>query len=356
MITREAKTNKVVRFYQTGGLEVLKTEEVPIGEPGAGEVRLRIQAVALNRGDAIFREGNYLQSPEFPARLGVDAAAIVEAVGPELQELPDVSHQPAFHRDQGPNRKPIKVGDNVLTLAGFNISQHGVLGKTTILPASFVVPYPNQLTPVEGAALLTPFLTSWGALIDYGQMSQGDYVLLTAASSSVGVAALQIIRATGAIAIATTRNPAKKQALLDAGADYVIVTSEEDVVSRVKEITSGKGVRLAFDSVAGSGLEAITNVAAQGGQIFIYGALAKEPTITPLWTLMAKELNIRGYSNYEVYSNPERFERGINYLYDGVRNEILKPVIAKEFTFEQVVSALGYMESNEQMGKIVVTF
>lgn len=101
MITREAKTNKVVRFYQTGGLEVLKTEEVPIGEPGAGEVRLRIQAVALNRSDAIFREGNYLQSPEFPARLGVDAAAIVETVGSELQEISVGSYESPVFLKQG---------------------------------------------------------------------------------------------------------------------------------------------------------------------------------------------------------------------------------------------------------------
>lgn len=346
---------KVVRFDQTGGPEVLKLEDIPLAEPGPGEVRVRVEAIGLNRSDSIFREGHYLQKPTFLSRLGADAAGIVEAVGSALPEIPDVSHQPAFARDIGPNRTPVKVGDRVVSIAGFNLSKHGVFGETTILPASFVTPYPQTLAPTEAASLLVPYLTPWGALVDYGQMHEGDYVLLTAASSSVGLAALQVVRAAGAIAIATTRSAKKKQALLDAGAEHVIVTSEEDLVKRVQEITVSIGVRLIFDSIAGSSLEQLAEVAAVGANIFLYGALSTEPTPLPLWTVMAKELNVRGYSLYEVFGSPARFSRAMRYLEEGVRAGNIKPVIDRTFTFDRIVEAHHYLESNQQLGRIVVT-
>ncbi len=178
-------TTKVVCIHETGTPDVLKIEEIPLVEPGSGEVRIRVQALGLNRADSIFREGYYLQSPIFPARVGQEVVGIVEAVGSALTEIPDLSHQPAFHRDQGSNRKPIQVTDRVVSFAGFDISKYGVFGETAILPASFVTPVPETLTSVEAASLLVPYLTPSGALVDYGPMHSGDLVLITAASSGV---------------------------------------------------------------------------------------------------------------------------------------------------------------------------
>ena len=111
--------------------------------------------------------------------------------------------------------------------------------------------YPDKLSVVEGAAIWMQYLTTFGALIEIGQLKAGDIALITAGSSSTGLAAIQVTKATGAVAIATTRGADKKQFLLDAGADQVIVTNEEDLVEKVMAITSGKGANLIYDPVAG---------------------------------------------------------------------------------------------------------
>ena len=212
---------KVVRFHETGGAEVLKVEDLPLPEPGKGEVRLNVEAIGLNRAEIMFRQGHYLEKPDLPSRLGYEAAGIIDAVGP--------------------GSSGIKIGDRVSTIPSFSIGKYGVYGETAIVPAFAVASYPENLSSVEGAAIWMQYLTAFGALIEFGQLNRDDSVLITAASSSVGLAAIQITKAAGALAIATTRGADKKQFLLDAGADHVILTEEKDLAEAVMGITSGKG-------------------------------------------------------------------------------------------------------------------
>jgi len=127
------------------------------------------------------------------------------------------------------------------------------------------------------------YLTAYGALIWLGQVAKGDFVVITAASSSVGIAAIEMVKVEGATSIAVTRTAAKKASLLKLGADHVIVTDEEDLVARVHEITSGKGARVVFDPIGGTILESLAAATAPKGIIFEYGALAPEPTPYPLF-------------------------------------------------------------------------
>ncbi len=183
----------------------------------------------------------------------------------------------------------------------------------------------------------------------------GDYVVITAASSSVGGAAIEIAKAEGAISIATTRTAKKKQQLLALGADHVIVTEEEDLVARVRDITGGKGARILFDPVGGKGLELLAEAAAAQGIIFEYGALAADPTPYPLFTCLRKQLTIKGYVLFEVVSDPVIFAKAKQYVFDHLANERFKPRIDKTFALEDIIAAHRYMESNSQIGKIVVT-
>ena len=141
---------------------------------------------------------------------------------------------------------------------------------------------PKNYPPKEGTAIWMQYITAYGALVEYGDITSGDFVLISAASSSVGLAAIQITKAAGALAIATTRGESKKQMLLDNGADYVIVTNDENLTNRVMEITNGQGVNLIFDPVADSFLETLANAAARGATMIEYGALSPEPTTFPL--------------------------------------------------------------------------
>ena len=326
---------KIVRFYETGGAEVLKIEELPLVEPGEGEVRLVVEAIGLNRAEVMLRQGQYLESPVLPSRLGYEAAGIVDAVGP------------------GTNG--IKIGDRVSTIPSFPIGTYGVYGESAVVPAYAVAHYPESLSPVEGTAIWMQYLTAFGALIEFGRLQKDAYVLITAGSSSVGLAAIQIAKSVGALAIATTRGAGKKSFLLGAGAAHVVVTDEEDLVERVKSITSGKGVSLVFDPVAGPLLGKLADTAAPGATIFEYGALSQAPTTYPLFTALTKGLTVRGYTLFEIVKSPERLARGKQFIYDGLESGALKPIIDRTFPLESIVEAHRYMESNQQKGKIVVT-
>jgi NADPH:quinone reductase-like Zn-dependent oxidoreductase len=199
------------------------------------------------------------------------------------------------------------------------------------------------------------YMTAYGALVAIGGVKKGDAVVITAASSSVGLAAIQIVNAAGGASIATTRKPDKKQALLDHGAQHVIVTETEDLVAEVAKVTGNQGARLVFDPVGGPTIEKLARATAYEGIIFQYGALSPEPTPYPLFTALSKGLTIRGYTLMELRVGSDRFEAGKKYVQDGLAKGNLKPVIAKTFPLSQIVEAHRYLEANQQVGKIVVT-
>jgi len=326
---------KIVRFHETGGAEVLRIEEMPLAEPREGEVRLKVEAIGLNRAEVMFRQGQYLEAPRLPSRLGYEAAGIVDAVGSGVVG--------------------IKVGDRVSTIPSFSIGAYGVYGESAVVPAYAAVPYPATLSPVEGAAIWMQYLTAFGALIEFGRLHKGASVLITAASSSVGLAAIQVARAAGATAIAATRGSGKKPFLAAAGADHVIATGEEDLVAGVMARTAGKGVDMVFDPVGGPSLAVLADAAASGATIFEYGALSPEPTPFPLFAALGKGLTVRGYTLFEIVREPELIARGRQFVYNGLESGALKPVIDRTFPLEEIVAAHRYMESNQQKGKIVVT-
>lgn len=326
---------RAVRFHRVGGPEVMQFEDVVAGAPGQGEMRVRIEAIGLNRAEAMFRSGAYLEPPRLPARLGYEASAIVEALGDGVNGF--------------------APGDAVSVIPAFSMNKYGVYADEAIVPASAVVKRPAGTSAVEAAAVWMAYLTAWGALIDIGKLAKDEVVVITAASSSVGLAAIQIANSIGAVPIATTRTSAKAAALKAAGAPHVIATAEQDLVSEIKRITGGKGARVVFDPVAGPQVDSLAEAMCRHGILFIYGALSGEPTPFPPIAAMNKALSLRGYTLFEVTGDALRLERGKTFVTEGLAAGQLKPVIAKTFTLDDIVEAHRYMESNEQLGKIVVT-
>ena len=339
---------KIVRFHKLGGPEVIQIEDLPSRTPAQGEVRLSVQAIGLNRAEVMFMHGYYLEPAQLPSSLGYEASGIVTAIGPDVD--------------------PNWLNKSVSTVPAFSMNQYGVLGEEVIVPVHALAEYPSHLTPIEATSIWMQYLTAYGALVEFGQVKKGEFILITAASSSAGLAAIQIAKAEGAISIATTRTGAKRDELLALGAAHVIVTDEEDLVARVKDITGGVGARIIFDPIAGPLLDKLAEAAAPGATIFEYGWLSGAQTSFPLVLALQKALSIRGYWLAEITApellsghatgglmNTERLARAKNYVYDGVKTGQLKPKIAKTFRFENVVEAYEYMESNEQIGKIVLT-
>lgn len=326
--------SKIVRFEKTGDADVLKIVDEPPTAPADGEVRIKVEAIGLNRAEVLFRQGLYLEKPTFPARIGYEAAGIVDAIGQGV--------------------KGFKKGDRVSTIPSFQMSKYGVYGEFAVVPANSVAHYPDNLSPEEGASIWMQYMTAYGALVELGKMKAGDYVVITAASSSVGIAAIQICQDMGAIAIATTRGASKKQRLLDAGAHHVVVTDEEDMVVRIREITKNRGADILFDAIAGPMLSQLAKAAAYEATIFEYGALSLEPTQFPLMLSLEKCLSIRGYTLFQINRVPALQERAKMYIYEGLRVGTLKPIIDRVFSFSEIAESQRYMESNQQQGKIVV--
>jgi NADPH:quinone reductase-like Zn-dependent oxidoreductase len=325
---------KVVRFHQLGGPEVLKFEDQPSREPNAGEVRIRVKAVGLNRAEALYMRGQYLEQPRLPSGLGYEAAGIVDAVGPGVEST--------------------WVGRPVASVPGFSLNDYPVLGEEAIVPVANIAPYPEKLTPVEGAAMWMQYLTAWGGLISVGKIKKGDFVIISAASSSVGIAAIQIAKEEGVSSIATTRTSKKREELHELGADHVIATAEEDLITRVREITAGKGARVIFDPVAGPFVEQLAGAAEDHGILIEYGSLSLQPTPFPLAAALHKQLTMRGYTMREINADPDLTRTAREYVFDRVSDGRFQIKIAKTFPFADTVKAYQYLESNEQIGKVVI--
>jgi NADPH:quinone reductase-like Zn-dependent oxidoreductase len=326
---------KTIRFHELGGPEVLRIEDEPPRTPGKGEVKLKIRASGLNRAESMYYRGFYLEQPNLPSRIGYEVAGIVESVG------------------DGVDRN--WLGKAVATIPGFSQNQFGTLGEEAIVPAGVLGEYPPNLTPVQAAAIWMQYITAWGALVHLGAVQSEDFVSIPAASSSVGLAAIQIVRDAGATAIAVTRRNTKKQELTNLGAHAVIASDEEDYVARIREITGGKGVRLTFDPIAGPFVEKLAQAAAPDGIIFQYGLLSGQEPPFPLRIALGKGLSLRGYTLHEITRDPGLSATAKKYIYDRLADGRFVPKIAKTFSFAETIEAYKYLESNQQIGKVVIT-
>ena len=325
----------IIRFHELGGPEVLRFENTPSQEPGEGEARLRVQAVGLNRAEAMYFHGRYLETAQLPSRIGYEVAGVVEAVGKGVDKS--------------------WVGKQVSTVPGFSQNRYGSLGEEAIVPANSLSEYPPNLTKVQAAAIWMQYLTAWGALVHIAGIKAGDFVSIPAASSSVGLAAIQIVRDTGATAIAVTRTSAKKDELLAQGAHHVIASTEEDYLARINEITNGKGVRITFDPVGGPFVETLASTASQEGIVILYGVLAEQATPFPLFAAFRKALTFRAYTLMEFTGTPAILDAARTYVYERLADGRFTPKIAKTFAYKDTVEAYRYLESNQQIGKIVIT-
>jgi NADPH:quinone reductase-like Zn-dependent oxidoreductase len=326
---------KTIRFHKIGGPENLILEDLPSRQTGEGEVKLRVEAVGLNRAESLYFRGQYFEQPILPSRLGYEAAGTVVAVNAGVDAA--------------------WIGKKVATVPGYSQNQYGVLTEEAIVPANSLFEYPAKLSSVEAAAIWMQYLTAYGALVLIGKVGPGDFVIITAASSSVGLAAIQLAKGEGAIAIATTRTSKKRDELRALGADHVIATEEEDLPKRAAEITEGKGARVVFDPVAGPYIETLAAAAAPGGIIFEYGGLSMQPTPFPMMQALPKGLSVRGYSLMAIRSDPKLLRTSAQYIYDRLQDGRLHPKIAKTFPLAQSADAYRYLESNEQIGKVVIT-
>ncbi|OWV06845.1 alcohol dehydrogenase [Micromonospora wenchangensis] len=323
---------RVVVFDETGGPDVLRVVDEPVVEPAADEVRVRIEAFAVNPIDQLVRGGQSPRPVRLPhARLGVEGTGVVDAVGSTVTGL--------------------AVGDPVILGAIPDFETRGAYAEYTTLPADRVVPRPAGLEPVGAAALWVSYFTAYGALVERAGMRPGDRILITAASGGVGRAAIQIAHQIGAVPIAVTRHSATVDGLVAAGAAAVIATDREDVVEATRRHTGGVGVDIVLDAVMGPGLAELSLAAKLGGTLATVGWLDPRPASFPA----NPSLTIHRYMSLADMVDPVTAGRVAAFLTAGVRTGVLQPAVDRVFTLDDIVGAHRYLEQGTAAGKIVVT-
>ena len=214
---------KAIRFHETGGPEVLRLEDVDVGEPGPGQARVRHTYIAVNFIDIYFRTGRY--PLPLPNGLGSDAVGVVEAVGPGVTDL--------------------QVGDRV----GYLIGPQGAYSEVRVMPAEVLIPLPEGISDRTAATLMMKGMTAQYLFRQVYPLQGGETILYHAAAGGVGLVACQWARAIGVHMIGTVSTDEKAEIAKAHGCEHVIVTSREDIATRVREITDGKGVPVVYDSV-----------------------------------------------------------------------------------------------------------
>jgi NADPH:quinone reductase-like Zn-dependent oxidoreductase len=326
---------RIIKFAKAGGPEVLEFIEMEVPAPGPNEVRIKVKAIGINRAESMWRNDKYVESPIFPAGLGYDCAGIVDAVGKDVADF--------------------AVGDTVSTIPAFSLNKYFTYGEVILAPDHAVVKHPASLSFVEAASVWMMFLTAYGALVFDAQVKAGDFVVIPAASSSVGLAAIQIANYAGATPIALTRTPEKKKRLQEAGAVHVVATQEQDMVAEVMRITNGNGARVAFDPVGGPDFPKLIAALAFQGTAYIYGALSEDATSIPVLEMIRKMTVVNGYSIRLAVGDAERRKIAVDYVTKGLARGALRPVIDRTFKFDDMVEVHRYLENSGQFGKIVVT-
>jgi NADPH:quinone reductase-like Zn-dependent oxidoreductase len=326
--------NRIVRFHETGGPGVLRLETIDPPIPGPGEVRLRVRAIGLNRAELMFREGNYLHDPVLPSQLGYEAAGEIEALGPDVTGF--------------------AIGDRVSVIPAFDIDAYSLYGEVSLAPVRALVPVPDGIGWADAAAAWMQYGTAWGALVGVAGLSAGQSVLVNAASSSVGLAAIQIANMLGARPIAVTRRSDKTEALMAAGAAAVIAAEEQDLAAEVMKLTDGIGAQLLFDPVGGPTFPALVEASAVGGLVIVYGALSDAVTPLPMLTLLVRDIAIKSYAFAAVMQDDAQIEKMKSFVSEGMRSGALKPIIARTFSLDKIGEAHGFLHSNMQIGKVIV--
>jgi NADPH:quinone reductase-like Zn-dependent oxidoreductase len=331
----ETPVSRTIKFARAGGPDVLEFIEAQVSAPEPREVRIKVKAIGINRAESMWRSDKYVEPVKFPAGLGYEAAGVVDAVGKDVTDF--------------------VAGDAVSTIPAFSMNRYFTYGEVILAPAHAVVKHPETLSFVEAASIWMMFLTAYGALIFDAQVKAGDFVIIPAASSSVGLAAIQLTNYAGATPIALTRTSEKEKQLHEAGAAHVIATQEQDMLAEVMRITNGNGARVAFDPVGGPAFPKLISALTDQGIAYIYGALSEGDTPISVLEMIAKMTTVKGYNVGLVVGDEARRKASVEYVVKGLASGALRPIIDRTFKFDDMVEVHRYLESSGQVGKIVVT-
>jgi NADPH2:quinone reductase len=321
---------KAIRFYQTGGPEVLRYEDVEVGEPGPGQVRLRQVAVGLNFADTYFRNGTY--PVPLPNGLGVEAAGIVTAVGPDVKDL--------------------DRGDRV-SYTGF-LNTLGAYSTERLISAAPLIKLPQSIAFETAAAMTMRGLTAGYLLRRIYNFKPGDTVLLHAAAGGVGLIVTQWAKLLGLIVIGTVSTDAKGDLAGAHGCDHVVNYSREDVAARVRELTGGKGVDVVFDSVGrDTFMGSLDSLKRRGIMVCVGTASGTIPPFDPQLLAMKGSLFLTRPALADYIADPVEKALLAHELFGHVGSGRIKIEINQHYALEDAVAAHRDLQSRKTTGSSI---
>jgi NADPH:quinone reductase-like Zn-dependent oxidoreductase len=323
------------RIHDYSGYHGLKLDDEPLQEPGAGEIRLRVEAFALNWGDMDLMKDNYSFSfPRLPARVGIEAAGIVDAIGPAVDGF--------------------TIGERVSTLPYFYYNR-GASTESLVIDARYAAKAPPNLSAAECASIWMQYMTAYFPLAEISKVGPGSHVLVTAATSTAGSASLEIGRPLGATMIGTTRFEENADYLRKMGADRVIVTGRGDLAGQIREITGGKGVDMAFDPVGAGLIAEYSPALARNARIYFYGTLDTVWPALPFVDMFQKNAVFQPYSLFNYVEDAEMCAKGKAFVYDMLSEGRIRPQIDRVYPMEKYIEAFDYLsQPRKTHGKVVI--
>ncbi len=312
------------------GPDALALAEREPPEPGACQVRIRVRAAGVNFADALMVRGRYQERPPLPFVPGMELAGTVDACGAAVDGLA--------------RGRPVMA-----------VVDHGAFAEYAIARIGDLVTLPEGVDPCLAAGFPIAFGTAYGALVWRAGLSAGETLLVHGASGGTGLAAVACGRALGARVIATARGTAARARILEQGAFEVLDSEDPDLVARIRTLTGGQGVDVAFDPVGGAMFEVCRRTVAWEGRILIVGFASGEVPRIPANHLLVKNAAAIGvyWGSYRK-RDPERLRAGFRVLLDWLGKGIIRPPMPEVLPFERAAEALARLEQRRAGGKLVL--
>ncbi len=339
---------KAVAIREHGGPEVVNLEELPDPRPGPGQVVVRVKAAAVNHLDIWVRKGWQGLKLSFPHVLGSDVSGVVEAVGSDVDRVKrgdEVVVNPSL--GCGHCERCLAGHENLcrrFAILGEHVS--GGMAERLAVPARNVLPKPPRLSFEEAAAIPLTFMTAWHALVERADVRPGETVLVHAAGSGVGVAAVQIAKLLGARVIATAGSDAKLEKARALGADEVVNYETQDFVQEARRLTDKKGVDVVFEHVGKKTWEKSILAVGIGGRITTVGATTGFDPVTDLRHVFFRQLSILG----STMGTAADLMEVLRFVGEGK----LRPVVDRTLPLAEARAAQGLLADRAQFGKIVL--
>jgi NADPH2:quinone reductase len=327
---------KTIEISQYGGPEVLRATERPQPAAGAGEVLIRVRASGVNRPDVLQRTGNYPVPPGASDIPGLEVAG--EIVDGDAQAMAAAG---------------LEMGDRVCALVA-----GGGYAELCVAPVGQCLPVPRGLNDVEAASLPETFFTVWSNVFDRGRLQAGETLLVQGGTSGIGVTAIQMAKAMGASVIATAGSDAKCQACIAIGADHAVNYKTQDFAAQAKEHTGGRGVDVILDMVAGAYVAREVDCLAEDGRLVIIAVQGGTKTEVNAGAVLRRRLTITGST---LRPRPVAFKTAIAAslkanVWPLLESGKIRPIIHSTFAAVDAAQAHALMESNQHVGKIVLTW